>query len=378
MTHYDSIILGAGALGSAAAYHLAKSGQKVLLLEQFELNHQLGSSYGLSRIIRYAYDYTQYIDLAKAVFPMWAMIEEEAGEKLYTRTGGLDFGRHDQESLTAVIACLRQTDIPHEILSPSEAQLRFPQFRFDDDMTILYQADTGILAASQCVLAQLRLAERHGATVQPDTAITRIIPHPSSVEVQTAQGNYTAGTLVIAAGSWMRPLLKTLGLDLPLYPEKCQEMYFDTSNPPAYEPERFPAFIAHMKYRFPYQPYGIASREGSGVKVAAHGGKRLNDISEVDYVPEQNAIELAQTFSQTYLPEVGQLRSSRVCLYTMTPDEHWVIDKHPEFPQIVFAGGCSGHAFKFAIIIGEILKDLALSGTTQRDISLFQAARFNG
>ncbi len=377
VTTYDAIVLGAGAMGSAAAYHLAKAGQKVLLLEQFEFNHQKGSSYGLSRIIRYAYDYPQYVELAKAVFPMWTAFEQEAGEKLYTRTGGIDFGKPNQTSLQNVISTLTQTGIPHEVLSSDEGRKRFPQFQFDDDMIILYQADTGILSASKSVLAHLRLAEKHGAILKANTPIVSVTAHPDSVEVKTADETFSAAKLVITAGSWAKSFLATLGLNLPLTPSRCQEIYFDTQNSERYEGDRFPAFIGHMKFEDTRMPYGIASHQNSGLKVAWHGGQLVNHPSEIDYNPSQNEVDMTLRFTQKYLPDVTGMRATRICLYTMTPDEHWVLDKHPDYQHIVFAGGCSGHAFKFSTLIGKILTDLTLTGETPYDISLFKAARFN-
>ena len=376
-TNYDAIVLGAGAMGSAAAYHLAKAGQRVLLLEQFELNHQKGSSYGLSRIIRYAYDYPQYVELAKAVYPMWANLEKEAGEKLYTQTGGIDFGAPDEPSLNKIISTLSATNIPYEIMSAQEACKQFPQFHLSDDMQVVYQADAGILPASKCVLAHLRLAEKHGATLKPNTQIMSITAHPDSVEVKTADETYTAAKMVITAGSWAKSFLATLGLNLPLTPCRCQEMYFDTSNPSEYEAGRFPAFIGHLPSEYKYMPYGMASHQNSGLKVAWHGGQLFNHPSEIDYTPSQAEVDLALQFARKYLPDITGIRASRVCLYTMTPDEHWVLDKHPEYSHIVFAGGCSGHAFKFSTIIGKILTDLALTGETPHDISLFKASRFS-
>jgi monomeric sarcosine oxidase len=376
-TNYDAIVLGAGAMGSAATYYLAKSGQRVLLLEQFEFNHQKGSSYGLSRIIRYAYDYPQYVELAKAVYPMWVALEEEAGEKLYSRTGGIDFGSPDEPSLNKIITTLTETKIPFEIMSAKEASKAFPQFCLSDDMQVVYQADAGILPASKCVLAHLRFAEKYGATLKPNTQILGVTAHTDSVEVKTADETYTAAKLIITAGSWAKSFLATLGLDLPLTPCRCQEMYFNTNNPADYEVGRFPAFIGHLRSEYKYMPYGMASHQESGLKVAWHGGQLFNHPSEIDYTPSQSEVDLALKFASKYLPGINGVRSTRVCLYTMTPDENWVLDKHPEYSHIVFAGGCSGHAFKFSTIIGKILTDLALTGETPHDISLFKASRFN-
>jgi monomeric sarcosine oxidase len=373
---FDAIVLGAGAMGSAAAYHLTRAGQRVLLLEQFEIDHQRGSSYGFSRIIRYAYEHPAYINLMRSVFPAWAALESESGETLYTRTGGLDFGRPDQPSLRNIMNSLEAERIPHEIWTPAEAQKLFPQFRFDHDMLIVYQADAGILSASKCVRANIRLAEQLGAVIRANTPVTKITPFSDSVEIQTDSEKYTAARLVITAGSWAKSILGTLGLDVPLTPLRCHEAYFDTDSPADYEPSLFPTFIAHMLDIYDRAPYGVANYQDSGLKVGLHGGQPVNHPSEIDYNPDPDERKHIQHFTERHLPGVQSLRSARVCLYTMTPDEHFLIDKHPEFPHIVFGGGCSGHSFKFSPIIGSILTDLALNGETSHDISLFHLSRF--
>jgi monomeric sarcosine oxidase len=374
--HYDTIVLGAGALGSAAAYHLAKRGQRVLVVEQFEIDHQKGSSHGHSRIIRYAYSHIDYVELARAAYPEWEAFEAEAGEKLYTRTGGIDFGRPEDSSLQAAIQSLRDAGIPHEIWTAQEAQKQLPQFRFDEEMQILYQADAGILAASRCVRAHVRLAEMHGATIYSGETVTSIEPSAQQVTVRTSRDTYSGEHLVIAGGSWMRSLLIPLGLNLPLTPMRCQEIYFDTEQPDEYLPARFPTFIAHMEDVFGRKPYGIASHHDSGLKVAFHGGERVSHPDEINYTPDTEEVERVLTFSHRYLPGVRGLRSTRICLYTMTPDEDWIIDYHPSYPNIVIAGGCSGHAFKFSTLIGRILAEMLLDGHSSQRLDRFQLSRF--
>ncbi len=365
-------------MGSAAAYYLSKAGQRVLVLEQFEIDHTRGSSYGPSRIIRYTYDNPTYIKLSKAAYPAWRALEAEAGEQLYIRTGGLDFGPADDPMLQNTIASVKLMHIPHEILSAGEAQKRYPQFRFDDTMRILYQSDSGMLPASKCVLTHLRLAERRGATILANTPVTKVNVKNGSVEVQTASQTYRAGKLVITVGPWAKSVLAQLGMSLPLTPERCQVAYFQPDKPADYEPERFPTFIAHLSQIYGRLPYGMASYLNSGVKVAFHKGKSVSHPSQVNYAPDDDEIERIRTFSRRHLPGAdGPLVSTMICLYTMTPDEHFVIDKHPEFPQVVFGAGFSGHGFKFSALIGSILCDLALKGETDHDISLFSAARFN-
>jgi monomeric sarcosine oxidase len=288
----------------------------------------------------------------------------------------LDFGRSDQPDLNAIIQCLQDAAISYQVLTPGDARYYFPQFRFDDDMTILYQADAGILAASNCVKAMVRLAEHDGATVLESTPILKITVLADSVEVETPDISYSASRLVITAGSWAKSVLATLGLDLPLAPTRCQEVYFDTRNPADFEADRFPTFIGHLKERYGRTTYGLASINYSGVKVALHGGQAVNHPSEINYTPDSEEVARIMQFTTHFLPDVQTWRSSRVCLYTMTPDNHFLIDKHPEYPHIVFGGGCSGHSFKFAPVIGSILTDLALRGETEYDISLFSVARF--
>lgn len=376
MNTYDAIVIGAGGMGSAAAYYLARAGQKTLLLEQFHLDHDKGSSYGESRIIRYAYDHPAYIALAKGAYPLWRDLENAAGEQLYIQTGGLDFGRGDHPVMQAVRQALTETHIPFEVLDPGAAAERFPQFRLDDDMQAIYQADAGVLKASRCVLAHIRLAQQHGATVIEQAAVKSITPTPSHVTVETAQGTFQAGQLVIAAGSWSKPLLEKLGLSLPLQPTREQQLFFKGSPPAAYLPDQFPTFIAWLS---DITFYGISNVDGTGFKCAQHGLHEPVDPDQVNRQIDAPYIERVRGFMRQYIPQgEGEAVGGRVCLYTMTPDEHFIIDRHPEYPYISFGAGFSGHGFKFTTLIGQILADLACGTPVPYDLSLFQAARFSG
>lgn len=377
MHTYDLIIVGAGAMGSAAAYHAARAGQRALLLEQFEIDHQYGSSYGLSRIIRYAYDHPAYIQMAKRAYPMWAALEEEAGETLFVKTGGIDFAFLDNApSLQNTIASLRAENIPHEILTAREAEQRFPQYRFDDAMTVVYQGDTGMLAASKCVRAHMQLARERGAVVCDSTPVQRIEVHPDSVTVHTGSEMHSAGRLILAAGSWMNQLLSHLDLRLPLQALKSHEVYFQPSSTAGYEPGRMPVFIAHAGSFVGESYYGIPSFNESGVKAALHGGQPV--AHPVDYTPDTAVVDKIRSFTHRYLPALADapLLSIRTCLYTMTPDTHFIIDHHPMYPHVIIASPCSGHGFKFSTLIGKILCDLALEGRTDVDLSLFTIGRY--
>lgn len=376
---YDVIIVGAGIMGSAAAYALAKHGQSVLLLEQFPLEHHFGSSHDVSRIIRYAYDHPAYVELAKANYPAWLDFEEAAGEQMYFKTGGLDFGHPSQPYLQDLVAALSTQGIPFEQLNPSEAEARFPQFRFDEDMTVIYQADAGVLAATRAVLAHVRLAQAHGAQVLADTPVTRITPTLDGVTVEAGGSRYSAARVIIASGSWAAPMLEELGLSLSLRPMRCQPSYFTPmTTPTAFDIDRFPTFIAHVTgYYGDFHPYGMASLDGSGVKVGFHGGETVDHVSQINYTPDADLVDRVRAFISRHIPDAnGPLNSTRICLYTMTPDEHFIIDHHPVHPQIILCSACSGHGFKFGTLIGMILRDLAIEGTTPHNIALFRVSRF--
>ncbi len=375
-TSYDLIIVGAGAMGSAAAYHAAKQGAKVLLLEQYDLDHQLGSSYGQSRIIRYAYDHAAYIPLARAAFQDWAAVEAEAGETLYVKTGGIDFALPNEPVFQKIVDTLHAAGIPYELLTADEAMARFPQWRLDPDMVVLYQADAGLMRASKCVLAQVRLARQYGAVVLERAAVTDVKPSGDGVGVTTASATYTASRVILSAGAWMRRLMGALGVDLPLQPLRSHEIYFHPGDPASYTPERFPTYIGHLYSEFGAATYGIANVGGAGVKIGLHGGVNIGDPTMASREPDLSVVEAMERFAARYLPGQWSRASARVCLYTMTPDEHFIIDRHPEHPQIVIASPCSGHGFKFSTTIGRILSDLALKGESPLDIGFFRLSRF--
>jgi len=381
MTTYDIIIIGAGAMGSAAAYHAAKAGQHVLVFEQFAFDHGYGSSHGASRIIRYAYTDPAYVALAKAAYPMWTALEADAVETLMIKTGGIDYAMPGEGSFRATLNSLSALGIDYEMMDAAEAMRRFPQFRLDDGMIVSYQADYGVLKASNCVLAHVRLAERYGATMYQNTRVTTISPTSDGVNVVTEDGSaYSAARLIITAGAWARGLLKTLDLELPLQPVRCQEVYFQPENDAErYDVGLMPIFIHHEKWLTGEAFYGIPSVGGSGVKVAMHGGTPVTPDEGIDYVSDDAAVERSRGYARQYLPAVGagRLVSTRICLYTMTPDEDFIVDQHPAYAQILIGSPCSGHGFKFSTLIGKILVDLACDGATDHDIEKFTLRRFD-
>ena len=375
---FDVIVIGAGAMGSAAAYHLSQRGQRVLLLEQFKIDHRKGSSYGYSRIIRYSYDFPEYIELMKDTFPLWFALENELGEKLYHRTGGIDFGPADDETLQATIKSVETGGISHELLSPEEAQRRFPQFQFAEGFKVLYQPDSGFVTPSRALRGHIKLAKRCGAVVKDNTTVEDIRVMNESVEVSASGERYSAGHLIVAAGSWARALLRRTGLDIPLTILRCQLNFMAPADLEPYESDRCPVWIAHVSSRFPESLYGIPSHDGSGFKIAFHGGEAVRHPSEIDYAPDTRNVEELRPFMRAHIPGVAaaETRESRICLYTQTPDEHFIVDLHPAYKHVAIGAGFSGHGFKFSTMIGKILTDLALEGATPHNDRLFKVSRF--
>ncbi|MCY4147031.1 MAG: N-methyl-L-tryptophan oxidase [Chloroflexi bacterium] len=375
---YDAIVIGAGAMGSAAAYYLSRRGQRVLLLEQFALDHQRGSSYGFSRIIRYSYDKPDYVDLAKDTYPLWFALEDELGEQLVMKTGGIDFGPKDDPTLQATIAAARESRLAHELLAPAEAQEQFPQFRFADNFAALYQPDSGFVRASRAVRGHVQLARANGAELLDHAAVTAIRIGSDSVEVASSRGDFSAGRLVVTAGAWAKSLLAQTGIDLPLRVLRCQLNFLAPADLPLHSAENCPVYIAHFRARDGEGIYGIPAHAGSGFKVAFHGGAAVAHPSEIDYATRVADVENLRPFLRAHIPGVAAapVQSSRVCLYTQTPDEHFIIDKHPNHAHVVIGAGFSGHGFKFSTTIGKMLSELALDGRTPHTDSLFKLTRF--
>ena len=377
--HFDAIVIGAGGVGSAAAYYLAKAGQRVLLLEQFELNHQQGSSYGYSRVIRYTYDDPIYIDLMREAYPLWFALQEEAGEQLYVKTGGLDFGFPETDTFQALKTSMDAAALDYEYLTQADIHQRYPQFTLKEGMAGLFHADSGLLRTSRCVLAHVRLAQARGATVLDQTPVVNITPTTNGVQVQTHQDTLSCDRIVLTVGSWAKGLLAEQNIDLPLKIMPCQLGFYQPQVAAEFAPGQFPVFFAHMNGDYGEMPYGIPHEDPAiGVKITTfYGWNTVEKPSEVDYTPSPDWTERIRAFAAEYIPDAaGPLLSTRRCLYTLTPDKHFIIDQHPSYPQVVIGAGFSGHGFKFTTLMGKMLADLAINGNTPHDTSLFKLNRF--
>ena len=382
-------MIGGGVMGTSAAYHAARAGARVRLLEQvrighargsshgaragarvrlleqFRIGHARGSSHGASRIIRLAYAQPEYVALAQRAYELWRALEQESGETLYYRTGGLDFGAPGAHGLAEIGENYRARGIAHEVLSADEIMRRFPQLNLPGEISGVYQADYGMLHADRCVWTQAEQARRRGAEICEGEVVTNITAHADGVEIRTTQRVHHAARAVLCAGSWMRPLVRQLGLDLPLTVQKEQVQYMPAHDPRAFEIGRFPLFI----HRFP----GTTSL-AAGFPILGHTCPKflIDHVGrQVDPEDEDRSVDepLRERVREYALGVVrgltGEVAEAVSCRYTMTPDEDFRIGAHPEHRHIVLASPCSGHGFKFGSVIGRISSDLALRGEVE-------------
>jgi len=371
--NYDVVIIGLGAMGSAAAYHLARRGQRVLGLDRFSPPHTMGSSHGQTRIIREAYfEHPSYVPIVKRAYVLWDELSLAANAPLILQTGGLMIGTPDSIVFSGAKTSADTHDLPHEILTASDVRQRFPALRPSDDMMAVLEPRAGILFPERCIAAHLSLAARHGANIHCEEPVVRWNAIENGVEVVTTKGTYHAGQMILSAGSWARGLLP--GLNAPLTTERQTLFWFEPkSSPRLFYPERLPIHlweIAGGEGRRHF--YGFPDL-GEGVKMAwhHHGANVSPDFVSREVTPDE--VETMRGLLRRHLPQAdGRLRSTTVCLYTNTPDEHFWIDRHPAHPQVLIASPCSGHGFKFSAAIGEILSDLAIDGRSQFDLNLFK------
>jgi sarcosine oxidase len=375
-TTADVIIVGGGLMGSAAAYHLAGDGRRVVVLERFGPGHAMGSSHGDSRIIRLAYDAPEYVALARDAYRQWGELAAAVGGRLMVRTGGLDIGGPDAEVIPEIRATYEAADIPYEALDKREIEERYPQFSLPEGTVGLWQADYALLAADACVGALQRESARRGAAFRFYEPALTIRRNGAGVEVETAHAAYAADRAILAAGSWMGPLLRGLGLDLPLTVRKEQVAYFAARHPEWFTPDRFPLVI----HRFPGN-YRLGSFFPSfgheGVKALIdREGPIVADPDHPDRAVDQPYLDRLLTYAPAMVPDLtGEVLWAGTCRYTMTPDEDFLLDRHPEHPQLVLASPCSGHGFKFGPTIGRILADLATGRVPAFDIARFRLDR---
>jgi len=374
--HFDVIVLGVGGMGSAACFELARRGLKVLGLEQFPLVHDRGSSHGQTRIIRTAYyEHPNYVPLLRRSFERWYELERLRGLHLLTECGCLSIGRPVSDVVAGVRQSARQHHLGIEVFSPEELRRRFPQFRFSDDFIAVLEHQAGFLYVEECVRAHIDQARQMGATIQAEEPAHSWHVDGAGVAVTTAKGTYRAAKLVITAGPWAAKMLTTLADNLRVMRQTL--LWFGTADDSAFQRDRFPVWIAEVPEGY---FYGLPIIDNCGLKMARHyGAPELQTPEEIDPIVRPEDEHPARAFLKEHLPLVnGPIRRSETCIYTLSPDRHFVVDLHPEHSQVAFAAGFSGHGFKFASVVGEILADLTTQGKTELPIDMFRCNRFGG
>jgi sarcosine oxidase len=370
---FEYIVLGLGGWGSAAAYWLSKRvGSAVLGLEQFELGHVRGESQDHSRIIRLSYHTPQYVELARHAFAAWAEVEQEAGERLVLRTGGLDFAPIVSAiPLSNYSGSMDAAGVPYEHLDGAEIRRRWPQFTVGDEIHGLYQPESGIAMAARGNAVHVRLAEAHGATLRDRAPVERLRPMNGEIEVTAGGTTYRCRRLVVAAGAWSNGALTHFGMHLPLRVTKEQVTYFATPHQAEFQPDRFPVWIWMDDPCF----YGFPIFGEAGTKAGQDAGGREVSADTRTFEPDQAALRRTTEFLERYIPgSLGPIIYTKTCLYTLTPDRDFVIDRLPDHPDVVVGIG-GGHGYKFASLVGQILSELAIDGRTERNIEPFRIDR---
>jgi sarcosine oxidase len=373
---YDVIVLGAGGFGSAACYHLARRGVRVLGLEQFACAHDRGSSHGDTRIIRLAYfEHPDYVPLLRRAYELWAELEAVSQRPLFRRARLLIAGPPQGEAITGAMAAARLHDLTVQRLTAHDAGREFPGMRVPESYAAVLEPDAGFLFVEDCVRAHWQQAAAAGAVIHSGVTVREWSAEGTGVRVQTDVGDFHAGTLVITAGAWTGALLRDL--QLPLTVVRKFVGWFRTEDRAYHVDDGYPTFYFE-------QPdgafYGFPSLDGQSIKVAEHtGGDPITDPLAVDRTCRTSDLDRLAPFLQQALPRARpELLRHSVCLYTLTPDRHFLVDRHPQWPQVWFAAGFSGHGFKFTSVLGEALADLACTGQTAAPIGFLRLSRLGG
>lgn len=373
--HYDCIVVGLGGMGSAALYHLARRGQRTLGVEQFDIAHEMGSSHGLTRIIRLAYyEHPSYVPLLRRAYALWRDLERQSGQRLLHITGSVDASRQGEPIFDGSRRSCELHGIPHEVLTSAELSARFPGYRLPTDVMAVLQLDGGFLEPEKCIRAHMDLATADRADVHTGEVVRGWDPFGEGVRVVTDRATYTADRLVLAAGAWTARIAPELGL--LAVPERQVMGWFAPRQDDLFARARFPVFnlLTDEGHYYGFPVFGVP-----GFKVGRyHHRGEIVDPDGVDRETHPADVQLLRACVERYFPAAaGELLASSVCMFTNSPDEHFIIDRHPDHASVIVAAGFSGHGFKFSSVVGEVLADL-VSGGTAHDIAMFAMARFTG
>lgn len=375
--HYDVIVIGVGSMGAATCSHLAKRNVSVLGLEQFDIPHNKGAHHGLSRMIRQSYyEHPAYVPLLQRAYELWHELESETACKILHLNGGLYMGPGDGEIVPGSLSSAREHNLPHQHLDHAAIAERFPQFTLPDHFEAVFEERAGFVVPELAVGSHVELALRHGAELHGHEAVSDWSCEASGVTVRTDKEVYQADHLIITAGAWSECLLESLGI--PLTVTRQVLGWTTPRRQEDFSPDRFPCWFIETEPGFGH--YGFPILPGQpGFKSALHkpGDIVDPDTVERDVLPEDEAT--IRSVLSDHIPDAnGPLLALRTCLYTNSPDSHFIIDRAPEHhDRLTLATGFSGHGFKFSPVVGEILADLALEGNTSHPVDLFSIERFS-
>ncbi|MBX3439095.1 MAG: N-methyl-L-tryptophan oxidase [Planctomycetaceae bacterium] len=368
---YDAIVLGVGGFGSAALFHLARRGVNVLGIERFGIAHDRGSSHGETRIIRKAYfEHPDYVPLLHRAYELWRELEALSGKQLYWETGLVLSGPPRGETIIGALEAAGRHGVRVDAMTLADARERFPLFAFAEDDAVVLEPEAGYLKVEDCVATHIEQAQRQGASLLTNQTVRSWSVAGSRVRVVTDKGTIEAPHLVIAAGAWSGAMLGRIGVSLSVLRKPL--FWHDVSTPDWRETSAFYFERPHGAF------YGFPSVDGQTIKLAEHsGGVPVDDPLTVDRGRHDVDLAPVHRFITESLRHVSpQPRRHAVCMYTMSPDAHFLIDRHPEYPQVVFGAGFSGHGFKFTSVVGEVLADLTIEGQTSRPVGFLGLERF--
>ena len=378
---YDAIVVGVGGMGSATLYQLARRGLNVLGIDQFEPPHAMGSSHGLTRIIRLAYyEDLSYVPLLRRAYELWAELEAEFGEQVFFQTGSIDMGPEDGEVFSGSLRSCIENDFEHDVLNSKELRKRFPGYRMPAETMAVFQPQGGLLVPERCISAFLALAKVQGAAIHcGERVLGWDILADERVRVRTDAGRYVAEKLVICGGAWAYKLAPQLAGKAA--PERQALIWLEPKRADWFQLDSFPVWNGQVEEG---RYYGLPEFNPSGGTPGMKLGRyhHLDETCDPDTVYRglNRADEaILRQFAGRYFPDgAGRTLDMVVCLFTNTPDEHFLLDTLPDAPQVSVAAGFSGHGFKMASVIGEVMADLGQKGKTRHDISLHRLSRLKG
>lgn len=373
--HFDVIVVGVGAMGSATCWALAKRGLRVLGLEQFDIPHSRGSSHGYSRMTRLAYsEHPDYVPLLRRANALWSELEHETGEKLLHLVGGLYLGPRDGSLVGGSLRSVRQHGLPHDLLDHPSLLRRFPQFTLPESWVGLLDPQAGFLLPELAISAMVSAALHRGSEIHGHEEVLSWESDATGVTVKTRHETYRADKLVFSGGAWSSKLVRDLGVELVVTRQILGWVW--PREPALFKPGSLPVWMIDCNdgtccYGFPMLTLS------PGLKLAWHGDLQRADPDRVerDILPGDE--ETFRPCLERFMPQAnGPLLALRTCLYTNSPDEHFIIDRHPKHDRIVVAAGFSGHGFKFASVIGEAMADLTTAGRSDLPIGFLGLSRF--